>query len=148
VRAAETAGSALALDIVPLPVENTDADIERAVASFASTPNGGLVVPADPTTITHRDVLIALSARYRLPAVYGYRRMVEAGGLLSYSVDLLEIWRLSASYVDRILRGVNPADLPVQAPTKYETVVNLKTEKALGLDVPSSLLVRADLVIE
>jgi putative ABC transport system substrate-binding protein len=148
VRTAKAAAPALAIDIVPLPIENTDADIERAVASFASTPNGALVVPPDPTTLGRRDFFVALAARYRLPAVYGYRRIVDAGGLMSYGVDLVDLWRLSASYVDRILRGANPADLPVQAPTKYETVLNLKTAKALGLDVPPSLLVRADEVIE
>jgi putative ABC transport system substrate-binding protein len=105
-------------------------------------------VPPDPTTFVHRDFLVALAARYRLPAVFGNREIVAAGGLMSYGVVLIDLWRLSASYVDRILRGTNPADLPVQAPTKYETVVNLKTAKALGLDVPSSLLVRADAVIE
>jgi putative tryptophan/tyrosine transport system substrate-binding protein len=147
-RAAKAAAPALVIDIVPLPIENSDTDIERAVTSFASTPNGALVVPPDSTTFVHRDFLIALLARYRLPAVYTYRDFVTAGGLMSYGVDLIDLWRLSASYVDRILRGTNPADLPVQAPTKYETVVNLKTAKALGLDVPSSLLVRADAVIE
>jgi putative ABC transport system substrate-binding protein len=148
VRTAKAAAPALAIDIVPLPIENTDADIEGAVASFASMPSGALVVPPDPTTLARRDFFVGLAARYRLPAVYGYRRMVDAGGLMSYGVDLIDLWRLSATYVDRILRGANPADLPVQAPTKYETVVNLKTAKALGLDVPSSLLVRADEVIE
>ena len=148
VRTARAAAPALAIEIVPLPIESSDTDIERAVASFASTPNGALVVPPDPTTLARRGFVVALAARYHLPAVYGYRPYVDDGGLMSYGVDLVDLWRLSASYVDRILRGANPADLPVQAPTKYETVVNLKTAKAFGLDVPSSLLVRADAVIE
>lgn len=143
-RTARAAAPALAIEIVPLPIESSDTDIERAVASFASTPNGALVVPPDATTFARRDFVIALAARYHLPAVYGYRQIVDAGGLMSYGVDLGDLWRLSASDVDRILRGANPADLPVHAPTKFETVVNLKTAKALGLDVPPSLLVRAD----
>jgi putative tryptophan/tyrosine transport system substrate-binding protein len=147
-RTTRAAAPALAIEIVPLPIESSDTDIERAVTSFASTPNGALVVPPDSTTIAYRDFVIALAARYHLPEVYGYRSMVDAGSLMSYGVDLVDLWRLSASYVDRILRGANPADLPVQAPTKFETVVNLKTAKALGLDVPPSLLVRADAVIE
>jgi putative tryptophan/tyrosine transport system substrate-binding protein len=148
VRTARAAAAALDIEIVPLPIESAEPDIERAVASFASTPKGAFVVPPDPTTFAHRDFVVALAARYHLPAVYSYRPIVDAGGLMSYGVDLVDQWRLSASYVDRILRGADPADLPVQAPTKYETVVNLKTAKTLGLDVPSSLLVRADAVIE
>jgi putative tryptophan/tyrosine transport system substrate-binding protein len=148
VRTTRAAAPALAIEIVPLPIENSDTDIGHAVASLASTPNGALVVPPDSTTIAHRNFVIALAARYHLPAVYAYRPMVDAGGLMSYGVDLVDLYRLSATYVDRILRGANPADLPVQAPTKYETVLNLKTAKALGLNVPSSLLVRADAVIE
>jgi putative ABC transport system substrate-binding protein len=148
VRAAQAPGAALGLDIVPLAVESTDADIERAITAFAATPNGALVVPLDPTTVNHQDVFIAQTAKHHLPAVYGYRRMIAAGGLMSYGVDLVDLWRMSASYVDRILRGDNPADLPVQTPTKYETVVNLKTAKALGLAVSPTLLIRADIVIE
>jgi putative ABC transport system substrate-binding protein len=146
--AAEAAAAPLALKLVPTPVENNDADIERAIESFASGPNVGLAVLPDPTTSGRRDLLISLAARYRLPAVYPFRLFVDAGGLMSYTTVRSDIFRLSADFVDRILRGANPADLPVQAPAKYETVVNLKIAKALGLDVPSSLLVRADEVIE
>ena len=111
-------------------------------------PNGGLLLPPDATTILHRDLIIALAARHRLPAVYAARFFVAAGGLMSYGTDQVDMFRQAASYVDRILRGAKPADLPVQAPTKYETTLNLKTAKALGLTVPPGLLVRADEVIE
>ena len=141
-RAAEAMAPSLAIELVPSPVENA-ADIERAIGSFARVPNGGLVLPPDGTTIVHRDLIIALAARHRLPAVYAFRFFVAAGGLMSYGHGSQStIFRQAASYVDRILRGANPADLPVQAPTKYETVLNLKTAKALGLTVPPGLLVR------
>jgi putative ABC transport system substrate-binding protein len=146
-RAAEPIASSLAIELVPTPVE-TAAEIERAIESFARGPNGGLFVPPNNTTYAHRDLTIALAARHRLPAVYAFRIFVAAGGLMSYGIDEVDIWRRAASYVDRILRGANPADLPVQAPTKYETAVNLKTAKALGLTVPPGLLVAADEVIE
>jgi putative ABC transport system substrate-binding protein len=146
-RAAETLAPPLALELIPSPVE-TATDIERAVESFARAPNGGLVLVPDNTAINHRDRIIALAARHQLPAVYFGNYFVTAGGLMSYGIDQVDVWRQAASYVDRILRGSKPSDLPVQAPTKYETVLNLKTAKALGLDVPPSLLVRADKVIE
>ena len=146
-RAAEAAAPSLAIELVPSRVE-TAADIERAIVAFARVPNGGLLLPPDSTSILNRDLIIALAARHRLPAVYALRVFVEAGGLMSYGTDQVEIFRQAASYVDRILRGAKPADLPVQAPTKYETTLNLKTAKALGLDVPPTLLVRADEVIE
>ena len=146
-RAAEAAAPSLAIELVPSHVENA-ADIERAIESFARVPNGGLVLPPDSTTIVHRDLIIALAARHRLPAVYSARFFVAAGGLMSYGTDQVDIFGRRRSYVDRILRGDKPADLPVQAPTKYETVVNLKTAKALGLTVPPSLLVAADEVID
>jgi putative ABC transport system substrate-binding protein len=146
-RAAEAAASSLNIELVPSRVE-TAADIEDAIANFARGPNGGLFLPPDTTSILHRDLVIALAARYRLPSVYSFRVFVSAGGLMSYGTDQVEIFRLAASYANRILRGDKPADLPVQAPTKYETIVNLKTAKALGLEVPPSLLVRADEVIE
>jgi ABC-type uncharacterized transport system substrate-binding protein len=132
---------------VPSPI-NDAADIERTIESFARLPDGGLVVLPDGTSILHRDLVIALAARHRLPTVYAHRFFVAAGGLMSYSTDVIDQNRRAASYVDRILRGAKPADLPVQAPTKYETTINLKTARALGLDVPPSLLVRADEVIE
>ena len=146
-RAAEAAAPSLAIEIVPSPIESA-ADIERVIDSIARVPNSGLLLPPDTTTITHRDLIIALAARHRLPAVYSLRLFVTAGGLMSYGTDVVEIFRLAATYADRILRGAKPAELPVQAPTKYETIVNLKTAKGLGLDVPPSLIVRADEVIE
>jgi putative tryptophan/tyrosine transport system substrate-binding protein len=146
VRSAKSVAPSLAIELAPTPVENA-ADIERVMESFARDSNGGLVVlPGTP--IEYRDLVIALAARHRLPAVYPFRFFVAAGGLMSYGTDFVDQARQAASYVDRILRGANPADLPVQAPTKYETVLNLKTAKSLGLEVPPSLLVRADEVIE
>jgi putative ABC transport system substrate-binding protein len=147
VRAAEAAVPTLAIELVTRPVA-TNADIERSIASFASTPNGGLLLVPDATTIVHRDLIIALAARHRLPAVYSARYFVAAGGLMSYGTDRADVFRQAASYIDRILRGAKPAEILVQAPVKYETVVNLNTAKALGLDLPPSLLVRADEVIE
>jgi putative ABC transport system substrate-binding protein len=123
-------------------------EIERAVETFARSPNGGLIVAAGGTAIRHRDLIIALAARYKLPAVYNQRLFVTSGGLISYGADLIDQYRRAAGYVDRILKGEKPADLPVQAPTKYELVINLKTAKALGLTVPQALLARADEVIE
>jgi ABC-type uncharacterized transport system substrate-binding protein len=122
--------------------------IEKVVAAFARDPNGGLVVTASGFGSNHPDVIPTLAARYKLPAVYHFRNFVSAGGLISYGPDLVGQLRPAADYVDRILKGAKPADLPVQAPTKYELVINLKTAKALGLDVPPTLLVRADEVIE
>ncbi len=139
-RSAEAVAPSLAIELVPSPVENP-ADIERVIAAFAGAPNGGLLVLPSGTTTLHRDLVIALAARYRLPSVYPFRFYVTAGGLMSYSTDLVDQSRQAASYVDRILRGANPAELPVQTPTKYVTTVNLKTAKTLGLDVPPSLLV-------
>ena len=134
----------------PLGVElrPVDAEIERAVSGFAHTANGGLIATGSASTTIHRDLIITLAARHRLPAVYPFRRFVSDGGLISYGPDNIEQYHRAASYVDRILKGEKPADLPVQAPTKYELVVNLKTAKALGLEVPSTLLARADEVIE
>jgi len=124
------------------------AEIEQAVTAFARSPNGGLIAIRTTGAIIHRDLIIKLAARYRLPAVYGYRFFAAAGGLASYGDDVVNQYRLAAGYVDRILKGDKPADLPVQAPTKYELVINLKTAKALGLEVPPTLLARADEVIE
>jgi putative tryptophan/tyrosine transport system substrate-binding protein len=131
------------------PVNVRDAgEIERAVAAFARAPNGGLIVTPNASVSVHRDVIIKLAARHKLPAVYPYRDMVADGGLMSYAPDLLDQFRRAASYVDRILKGEKPADLPVQAPTKFELVINLKTAKALGLNVPASVLTSADEVID
>ncbi len=123
-------------------------EIERAVATFARFENGGLVVTASPLTVIHRDLIVALADRYKLPTVYWDLTAVPNGGLISYGTDLIDQHRQAASYIDRILKGEKPADLPVQAPTKYELVINLKTAKALGLVVPQTLLARADEMIE
>jgi putative ABC transport system substrate-binding protein len=145
------AGQAVApsLRVELSPVDVRDApEIERAVTAFADIENGGLVVTASPSGTVHRELIIALAALHKLPAVYWQRFYVASGGLMSYGPDLLDQYGRAAGYVDRILKGEKPADLPVQAPTKYELVVNLKTAKALGLTVPPSLLARADEVIE
>jgi putative ABC transport system substrate-binding protein len=147
-RAAQEAASSLAIELVFSPVENTAAHIESTIDSFAQTPNSGLLLAPDTNTIVHRDLIIALAARHRLPAVYSDRLFVTVGGLMCYSTDRADQFRTAASYVDRILRGAKPENLPVQVPAKYETVINLKTANALGLTVPSGLLVAADEVIE
>jgi putative tryptophan/tyrosine transport system substrate-binding protein len=134
-REAETMARSLAIELAVSTIENAG-DIGRVIESFASLPNGGLVFPPDATTSAHRDLVVALAARYRLPAVYAWRQFVTAGGLMSYGIDFVDQFRQAASYVDRILRGRSPAELPVQAPTKYETIINLKTAKALGLSAP------------
>jgi putative ABC transport system substrate-binding protein len=146
-KAAQAAVPSLAIELVPAHVENA-ADIERAIESFALAPNGGLLLTPNNTTIEHRDLIIALAARYKLPAVYPFRFFVTAGGLSSYDTDRVEQYRQAASYVDRILCGEKPGDLPVQTPTKYELVINLKTAKALGLTIPETLLATADEVIQ
>ena len=138
-----------ALGVELRPIDTRDAgEIERAVAAFAGEPNGGLIAASGSGVLLHRELIVALAARYRLPAVYAYRSHVVSGGLASYGPDSIDQFRRAAQYVDRILKGERPADLPVQAPTKYELVINLKTAKALGLDVPPTLLARADEVIE
>jgi putative ABC transport system substrate-binding protein len=131
------------------PVDVRDAgEIERAVAEFARRSNGGLIAPGSPSQAVHRELIIALAARHKLPAVYAQRYMVSGGGLISYGPDNIDQYRRAAGYVDRILKGEKPADLPVQTPVKFELAVNLKTAKALGLDLPASVLARADEVIE
>ncbi len=130
-----------------LGVHNT-AEIERGIAMFADQPNGGLIVLADPLTIRNRDLIIVLAARYRLPAIYMLRYFANGGGLIAYGSNQLEQWRGAAGYVDRILKGEKPGDLPVQAPSKYELVINLKTARAIGLEISPTLLARADEVIE
>jgi putative ABC transport system substrate-binding protein len=122
--------------------------VDRGMASFARRANGGLVVTASPFGSTHPDVIAALAARYKLPAVYPFRYFVDVGGLISYGPNIAALYRPAAEYVDRILKGEKPADLPVQAPTKYELVINLKAAKALGIEIPHSVLARADDVIE
>jgi ABC-type uncharacterized transport system substrate-binding protein len=139
--------SSLAIKLVPSDVE-TAVDIGRSIEMLARVPDGGLVLPPDSTTITHRDLIIALAARHKLPAVYPLRLFAAAGGVMSYGTDQNDMFRLAGSYVDVILRGDNPADLPVRAPTRFDTVINVKTAKALGLTVPPGLMVAADEVIE
>jgi putative tryptophan/tyrosine transport system substrate-binding protein len=137
----------LGLDVSAINVRDAR-EIERAVAAFASSANSGLVVTASPLTVIHRDLIITLAARHKLPTVYWDRSYVIAGGLISYGADIIKQYRLAAGYVDRILKGEKPTELPVQAPTNYELAINLKTAKAFGLTVPPSLLTRADEVIE
>jgi len=137
----------IGVQVTPIDVRDTS-DLARAVAAFARTPNGGLIVTADPAAIAHREAIITLAARHRLPAVYPYRHFVADGGLMSYGIESADQFRRAAGYVDRILRGEKPGDLPVQQPTKYELVINLKTARALGLEVPDTLLSTADEVIE
>ena len=143
----QSVAPALGVDVTVINLRDAG-DIERTVAAFASSPNGGLIVAASALAITHRELIIALAAKYKLPAVYYRRYYVDSGGLISYGFDILQQYRGAAGYVDRILKGEKPADLPVQAPTKYELVINLKTAKALGLKIPSQLLAIADAVIE
>ncbi|HET9585598.1 MAG TPA: ABC transporter substrate-binding protein [Bradyrhizobium sp.] len=147
IRSANAAAASLAIELVRGPVENA-ADIERQLDSFARVPDSGLVVPPDVFTVVHSELIITLAARHRLPAVYAFGYLVSAGGLMSYGTDRVDEMRQAAAYIDRILRGDKPSDLPVQAPTRFETVVNLKTAKALGLTVPPGLLLAADEVIE
>jgi putative tryptophan/tyrosine transport system substrate-binding protein len=141
------ASSALSMELRPVDVRNAD-EIERGITAVAREGNGGLIVTASGLAIVHRDLIISLADRHKLPAIYFQHYFVHAGGLVSYGPDPVEPHRQAAQYVDRILKGEKPADLPVQAPTKYELVINLKTAKALGLTVPPTLLARADEVIE
>jgi putative ABC transport system substrate-binding protein len=135
------------LKLIPLGVHNA-AEIERSVATFAAEANGGLIVAPHAITFANRDVIVELASRYRLPAVYAFRTFATSGGLMSYGTNPIVVWREGASYVDRVLKGAKPAELPAQFPTKYELVINLKTAKALGLTVPPLMLGRADDVIE
>jgi putative tryptophan/tyrosine transport system substrate-binding protein len=145
--ALQSAASSLGMELVPLGV-NDAGEIERGITAVARASNGGLIVPGNTLAMVHRELIIGLAARNRLPAVYGLRVFVNDGGLLSFGADTIDPYRRAAGYVDRILRGEKPADLPVQAPTKYELAINLKTAKALGLNLPATLLARADEVIE
>jgi putative tryptophan/tyrosine transport system substrate-binding protein len=141
--------AAPSLGMEPSPVNVRDVgEIERDISTFARSSDGGVIVTASPEASRHRDLIITLAARHRLPTVYAYRSFVVDGGLISYGPDMVDPHRRAAGYVDRILKGEKPADLPVQAPTKYELAINLKTARALGLDVPPPLLARADEVIE
>jgi putative ABC transport system substrate-binding protein len=143
----QSVAPSLGIEVTPVNVRDPG-EIERAITAFAHSSNGGLIVTSSALAIVHRNLIVTLAAHHRLPAVYGNRFFIVSGGLLSYGSDSVDSYRRAAGYVDRILKGEKPTDLPVQAPTKYELVINLKTAKALGLDVPASLLARADEVIE
>jgi len=145
--AVQTVAPSFGVELHPVDVRDAD-EMDRAITAFASESNGGLIVTQNATAILHRKLIIALAARHRLPAIYGYPSFVTDGGLISYGPDSMDGYRRAAAYVDRILKGAKPADLPVQAPVKYELAINLKTAKALGLEVPPSVLARATEVIE
>jgi putative tryptophan/tyrosine transport system substrate-binding protein len=140
----QSVAPSLGVEVNPVNVR----DVEQGVAAFARSGGGGLIVTVSGLAVTQIDLIVALAAQHKLPAVYSFRAYVDAGGLISYGADLVDQFRLAAGYVDRILKGEKPADLPVQAPTKYVLTINLKTAKALGLEIPQSLLARADEVIE
>jgi putative ABC transport system substrate-binding protein len=143
----QSVASSLGIELRPLDTGDA-AGIERGIAAFAQAPNGGVIVTGSPAAAVHRKLIAALAARHRLPAIYNSRYFVADGGLISYGPDVIDQFRRAGQYVDRILRGEKPADLPVQAPVKYELVINLKAAKDLGLDLPASVLARADEVIE
>jgi putative ABC transport system substrate-binding protein len=145
--ALQSVAPSLGVELRPIGVSDA-AEIERAVMAFAQSDHGGLVGTSGAYAFRHREPIVTLAARHRLPAVYSYRSMVTGGGLMSYGADASDAYHRAAAYVDRILKGEKPADLPVQAPTKFELVINLKTAKALGLEIPPTLLARADEVIE
>ena len=146
-RAIEASAPNFGVQLTPAGVRNA-AELEHEIGVFAKLANGALIVLPSAVTVQHRDLVISLAARHRLPAIYPYNFFAESGGLMSYGVDLPDLYRRAASYIDRILKGAKPADLPVQQPTKFELVINLKTAKALGLSIPKELLLRADRVIE
>jgi ABC-type uncharacterized transport system substrate-binding protein len=135
------------IEAIATPVHD-ESELEHSLAAFAANPGGGLIVLPDVFTTGHRQLIVALAARHHVPAVYPFRYFAESGGLISDGVDTSDVFRRCAAYVDRILKGAKPGELPVQAPTKYELVINLKTAKTLGLEVPPTLLARADEVIE
>ena len=146
--AIQALAQSLKIDVSPVDTRRDAGEIERAITTFARTANGGLIVTPNASASVHRDLIVALAARHRLPAVYPFRYHADGGGLVSYGPDVVDQCRRAAGYVDRILKGEKPADLPVQAPTKYEMVINLNTAKALGLTLSESLIARADEVIE
>ena len=143
----KAAATSVAIEVAVTPIRDRS-EFEAVIAAQARAPNSGLVVMPDPYTVTHREEIISLAARHRLPALYAFRLFTEHGGLASYGIDFLDNYRRAAAYVDRALKGAKPSELPVQAPVKFELTINLKTAKALGLDVPASLQQRADQVIE
>jgi putative ABC transport system substrate-binding protein len=145
--AIQSVAPSFGVELRPVDIRNTS-EIERALAAFSRTSNGGMIVTGSGFALSHRDAILALAARHGLPAVYSFRHLIEHGGLISYAPDAFDPYLRAAGYVDRILKGEKPADLPVQAPTKFELVINLKTAKTLGIELPTSLLARADEVIE
>jgi putative ABC transport system substrate-binding protein len=145
--ASQTAAGSLGVALTPINVRDAG-EIERAIAAFARFANGGLIVTANPSVQFHRELIVKLSARHGLPAIYFQRAFVDRGGLCSYGPDFVDQYRRAAGYVDRILKGEKPGELPVQQPTEFELILNLKTAKALGLEIPPILLARADEVIE
>jgi len=145
--AIQSVAPSFGVELTPVNVRDAG-EIERAISAFARSPNGGLIITAVPLALVHRDLIVTLAARHKLYAVYYLRSYVKAGGLISYGTDIHDLYRRAAGYVDHVLRGDKPSDLPVQAPTKFETAINMKTAKALGLTIPASLLTRADEVIE
>jgi putative ABC transport system substrate-binding protein len=144
--AIQSVSPSLGVELRPVDVRDAT-EMERALGAFAGSPNGGLILTGSAWAIIHRDLIIALAARHRLPAVYYERYFITAGGLISYGPDTVDQFRRAANYVDRILKGDKPADLPVQAPTKYDLIINLKAAKALGIEMPAGVLARADEVI-
>src|SRR5262249_6236992 len=145
--AIQSVAPTLGVELTPINLRDPG-EIERAISAFAQSPNGGLIVTAAPLAMAHRDLIVTLAARHKLCAVYSVRPFVTAGGLIYYGTNIYDLYRRAAGYIDRVLKGEKPSDLPVQAPTKFETVINMKTAKALGITVPVSLLTRADEVIE
>src|SRR5262245_227035 len=145
--AIQSVAPTLGVELTPVAVRDPG-EIERAISTFARSSNGGLIVTAAPLAIFHRDLIVTLAARHKLCAVYSVRPFVTAGGLIYYGTDIYDLYRRAAGYIDRILKGEKPSDLPVQAPTKFETVINMKTAKSLGISIPAPLLTRADEVIE
>jgi putative tryptophan/tyrosine transport system substrate-binding protein len=145
--AIQSVAPSFGVELTPVNVRDAG-EIERAISAFARSSNGGLIITAVPLALVHRDLIVTLAARHKLCAVYYSRSYVTAGGLISYGTDIHDLYRRAAGYIDHVLRGEKPSDLPVQAPTKFETAVNMKTAKALGITIPASLLTRADEVIE
>jgi putative tryptophan/tyrosine transport system substrate-binding protein len=147
IRPIEAVASSFSVALIRAAVRDP-VDVDRVFDALAREPNGGLIVLPDISMTNYREALVALAARHRVPAIYPFRYFATSGGLMSYGTDVTEVFRRAAAYVDRILNGTNPGELPIQAPTKYELVINLKTAETLGLDVPPTLLARADKVIE
>jgi putative ABC transport system substrate-binding protein len=145
--AIQSVAPSLGVELTPVNVRDPG-EIERAISAFASSSNGGLIVTAAPIALAHRDLIVTLATRHKLCAIYNLRSYITAGGLISYGTDVYDLYRRAAGYIDRVLKGEKPSDLPVQAPVKFETVINMKTAKALGITMPASLLTRADEVIE